>query len=172
MSALTDDRPAPRRLRFARPAWEREPGVTWEHLLEANRPTPLPDAGSLRVPDALAPYVRSKRHFQLVIRAVLCRVGHESPFPHIAPPYRGARLACAQRVLRLLGASPEDPLIPDLLLLLFPPVPCAACGAPYLRENKRRVYCGDDCQRTVKAATQAARDRARQARKRGAADGL
>lgn len=163
MSALQDDAipAAPGRrygLRFARPAWEREPGVTWEPLPGTTSPAPLPDATRLPVPDALAPYVRSERHFQLVIRAVLSRVGHESPSPNLAPPYRGARLACARRVLRLLGEAPDDPSVLDLLLLLFPPVACGMCGRPFLQENERRVHCSDRCR--YKAQYAAARAKA------------
>lgn len=151
MSALlADDLPlAGRRyrLRFPREGWAAPP------LPDRPRVRYRVGALSVPVPPPLRRYVRGPVHFARLLGALTSRAGAEGDHP----AFRGADLECAREVLRLFAderpradggpVGLHDRDAARLLLTLFPPVRCARCGRPYLRENERRSYCGDACRR-------------------------
>lgn len=88
---------------------------------------------------------------------VVDRVYGRADREHPTPPFTGYRLRCAELALALMadhrprddGRAPgiNDPVAIGLLLELFPPVPCGACGAPFLRDTARRRHCSETCRR-------------------------
>jgi hypothetical protein len=146
MSALQDDLPfRPRAMRFSRPVDAFTPP-------KRQRPRYGPESIEVPVPGPLRQYVRGPVHFALVLGALVAHAGHEG-----RDSYHGDRLECAQEVLRRFLRDLNDPAACDLLLLLFPPVACGQCGAPFLREGARREYCEDRCRRAAQYVMERAR---------------
>jgi hypothetical protein len=114
------------------------------------------DSPEVPVPAPLQQYVRGPVHFAMVLGALTGRAGYYG-----RDSYHGARLKCAQDILRRFLRNLNDPIACDLLLLLFPPVPCGYCAQPFLCEGARREYCGDRCRRA--ASWRATKERQRAA---------
>jgi hypothetical protein len=155
--------PRPRALRFDRRGWEGAPVAPWAGTPTGDRERYSPDARSVPVPPLLRRYVRGPGHFADVLGALAGKVGGEGKRGH----YVAADLKAGQEVLRLFAderpredggpVGLHDRDAARLLLTLFPPVPCPSCGRLFLKETRRREYCGDHCRRAAAYAAERAR---------------